>query len=287
MYIKFWGTRGSIPVPGPTTVRYGGNTSCVELRTKQGTLIILDCGTGLHRLGKQLIEEYTNPIEGHILITHTHWDHIQGLPFFAPLFVAGNAWDFYAPKGFEKSLKETLGGQMQYTYFPVSLAQLQSDIKYHELLAGEFLIKDITVKARYLNHPATTLGYRLQENGISIVYATDHEPYTSLAGSFGILSEKEQEHIEFLANADLVIHDSQYLSSEYREKRGWGHSTIEYVVAVCAAARVKKIAFTHHDPLRNDDSIDLIVANIKNKLKKQSFPLEVCAAFEGQIIKLE
>ena len=180
MHVTFWGTRGSIPVPGPSTLRYGGNTSCVEVRSAAGTLVVLDCGTGSFGLGQALAAEVrakATPLHGHVLITHTHWDHIQGMPFFAPFFMPGHEWDLYAPRGLIGSLRETLCGQMQSTYFPVSLDQLGAAIRYHELVEGEFNIADIHVRAQYLNHTALTLGYRLEADGAAIVYACDHEPY--------------------------------------------------------------------------------------------------------------
>src|SRR6516162_4516996 len=138
MQIQFWGTRGSLPKPGPTTIRYGGNTACVEVRAADGTLVILDCGTGAHGLGLALLAAGRRPLRGHVLISHTHWDHIQGLPFFLPLFEKGNEWDIYAPKGLDQQLEQTLAGQMQYRYFPVTLEQLGATIRYHDLVEGSF-----------------------------------------------------------------------------------------------------------------------------------------------------
>src|ERR1700761_1746008 len=170
MLLRFWGTRGSVPTPGPRTVRYGGNTSCVELRSAAGTLIVLDCGTGARELGNSLMQQ-AGPIRGHLLIGHTHWDHIQGFPFFAPLFIPGNEWDIYAPLGFEQSLRDTLAGQMQYTYFPVTLDQLGSTIRFHQLVEGGLEIEDIRIRTQYLNHPALALGYRLEADGVTIAYS--------------------------------------------------------------------------------------------------------------------
>ena len=178
MKVSFWGTRGSIAKPGRSTVRFGGNTSCVEVRSDSGSIVILDCGTGAHGLGQALMEREKQPLSGHILITHTHWDHIQGIPFFAPLFETGNEWDIYAPRGLGTSLRQALAGQMQYTYFPVTLEKLGATIRYHELVEGVFEIDDIEIRTRYMNHPALTLGYRLEADGVSIVYACDHEPHS-------------------------------------------------------------------------------------------------------------
>ena len=170
MQVRFWGTRGSLAKPGPTTARYGGNTSCVEIRTEAGTLIVIDCGTGAHGLGQQLAAKGGGGHRGHILISHTHWDHIQGIPFFAPLFVAGNEWDVYGPKGLSSSIRDTLAGQMEHTYFPVALDRFAATIAYHDLVEGVFEIGEVRITARYLNHPALTLGYRLQADGASVVY---------------------------------------------------------------------------------------------------------------------
>src|SRR3712207_2391745 len=192
MLVRFHGTRGSIPIPGPRTLRYGGNTSCVEVRSAAGTLVVLDCGTGSFGLGQDLMKEAEvsgTALRGHVLISHTHWDHIQGIPFFAPFFMPGQEWDLYAPRGLIGSLRETLCGQMQSTYFPVSLDQLGATIRYHELVEGEFSLGDIHVRAQYLNHPALTLGYRLEVDGAAVVYACDHEPYARhLADGTGEIS---------------------------------------------------------------------------------------------------
>src|SRR4026209_622311 len=168
MQLRFWGTRGSLAKPGPSATRYGGNTSCVEVRADDGTLVILDCGTGAHGLGQELLTRAQGaPIAGHLLITHTHWDHIQGFPFFAPLFVPGNEWDIYAPGGLGQHLEQTLSGQMEYTYFPVRLDQLGATIRFHDLVEGTFQIGGVRVTARYLNRPAVVLGYRLDADGVT------------------------------------------------------------------------------------------------------------------------
>ena len=284
MRVRFWGTRGSIPKPGPSTIRYGGNTSCVEVRSAGGTTIVLDCGTGALALGKELMEQGQKPLRGHLLISHAHWDHIQGLPFFAPLFVAGNEWDVYAPHGFAQSVRETLHGQMQHTYFPVDLAQLGATIRYHDLTEGVFSIGDIRIHTRYLNHPALTLGYRLEADGATAVYCCDHEPHSRpLAYGSGEIGDQDREHIDFIAGADLLIHDAQYRAPEYAEKQGWGHSTLEYVVAVARLGQVKTLAFTHHDPARDDDQIDREVAALREDLETQGSSLSVFAAAEGQV----
>lgn len=233
-----------------------------------------------------------SPIRGHIFIGHTHWDHIQGLPFFAPLFVPGNEFDIYAPCGFGPQLRETLAGQMQHKYFPVALAQLGATIRYHDLGEQVIQIGGVTVRTRYLNHTAVTLGYRIEADGVAVVYATDHEPHERPIGPDGVAVHRPLRHHEdlrhagFLANADLVIHDSQYTLSEYPAKVGWGHSTLEYALDVAEAARAKRLALFHHDPLRTDDALDRLVDKMRTEAAQRGSPLEIFAAAEGQSIEL-
>lgn len=287
MKLRFWGTRGSLAKPGPGTVRYGGNTSCIQVESKAGTLLLLDCGTGAHALGQQLVKgDLGRP--GHILISHTHWDHIQGIPFFAPLFKAGQRWNFYAAQGFGESLKDTLAGQMEYTYFPVTMDALHADVDYHNLVEGRFQVEDIVVHTRYLNHPALTLGFRLEVDGVVVVYSCDHEPYSQhLAGGSGEITGMDLLHAEFLRNADLVIHDAQYTAEEYPGKLGWGHSPVEYAVYLCESVGVRRLALTHHDPMRDDLAVDLLMERVRTGLQLRQSKIEVFAAAEGMTIELE
>ena len=288
MKVRFWGTRGSIAKPGSSTVRFGGNTSCVEARSASGTIVILDCGTGAHGLGQDLMESGVHPLRGHILITHTHWDHIQGIPFFDPLFVPGNEWDIYAPRGLGSSLRESLAGQMQYTYFPVTLEELGAAIRYHDLVEGVFEIGDNKVRTLYMNHPALTLGYRLEADGVSVVYACDHEPHSrQYAQGTGTMSEQDRRHIEFMGGADLVIHDAQYTTVEYTDKFGWGHTPVACAVDMCRSAGVSRLALTHHDPLRSDDHVDALCEDVRTSLSQAGRSLAVFAAAEGMVVELE
>jgi phosphoribosyl 1,2-cyclic phosphodiesterase len=282
--IRFWGTRGSLAKPGPKTVRFGGNTSCVEVQSAAGTRLVIDCGTGAHELGQAIMRE-GGPSRGHVLISHTHWDHIQGIPFFAPLFVPGNSWDIYAPQGFGESLKETLAGQMEYTYFPVTPEAFGAQVRYHNLGEGSFRIDDLTIRTRYLNHPALTLAFRVEGDGASFTYSCDHEPHSrDLALGEGMIHGEDLAHAEFMAGVDLVIHDAQYVADEYRAKQGWGHSTVEYAVAIGRAAGADQLALTHHDPSRTDDQIDEILARIRDQIGTGK--PQVIAAFEGLEIRI-
>lgn len=289
MYVTFWGTRGSIAKAGPSTLRYGGNTSCVSVRSDSGTQIVLDCGTGAHGLGQHLIDAAGGaPVDGSILIGHTHWDHIQGLPFFSPLFEAGNTWHIYGPSGSGTSLSDILAGQMEYRYFPVSLEQLAATVDYHDLLEGVIDIEDVTVHTRYLNHPALTLGYRLDIDGASVVYSSDHEPHDHELAAGGSIEQNRHDdaHAAFAAGADLLIHDAQYLAAEYSEHLGWGHSTVEYVIDVARRADVAQVALYHHDPLRTDDLVDDLVAIARRHAERFGYRGEVFAAAEGATIEL-
>lgn len=295
MRVRFWGTRGSIAKPGPRTVRYGGNTSCVEVRGQDGTLLVLDCGTGAHELGFHLMANEPKPIRGHLLIGHTHWDHIQGLPFFTPFFIPGNEWDVYAPHGLVQELRDTLAAQMDYTFFPVALNQLGATLRYHDLLEGEFSVGGVRVLAQYLNHPALTLGYRLEADGCSVVYSTDHEPHSRqlalgeecLHGEADrLVNPEERRHLEFIAGADLLIHDTQYTAAEYPARLGWGHSTLEYVVEMACAARVRRLALFHHDPMRDDAAVDDLVQRARDHAARVGSDLEIFAAAEGQVLEL-
>jgi phosphoribosyl 1,2-cyclic phosphodiesterase/DNA-binding response OmpR family regulator len=285
--VQFWGARGSIAKPGPSTARYGGNTSCIEIRSARGTLVIVDCGTGGHALSEKLMSAGAKGLRGHILISHTHWDHIQGIPFFAPLFVPGNEWDIYGPKGLGQSLREALAGQMQYTYFPVTLDQCDAKIRYHDLVEGTFDIDEIKVSTQYLNHTALTLGYRLEADGVAVVYACDHEPHSRMLGcGQGEITGQDLRHAEFVNCADLLIHDAQYTAEEYPAKVGWGHSSVEYAVKLGQYAEVKRVALTHHDPLRDDDAIDRLLARIRARLRENASSLDVFAAAEGQVVEI-
>jgi phosphoribosyl 1,2-cyclic phosphodiesterase len=290
MRVRFWGTRGSIAKPGPTTLRYGGNTSCTEVRAGDGTLVVLDCGTGAHELARTLRVQAEPPRGGHLLIGHTHWDHIQGFPFFDPLFESENAWQVYAPGERADRLEETFAGQMSYEYHPVALRDGRTSVRFRAVREGRFVAGGIQVDAQYLHHPALTLGYRLEADGASVVYATDHEPHTlpepdAPAGATPLHLE-DQRHVQFLAGADLVIHDAQYLLAEFPARRGWGHTPVECAVDYAIAAGARRLALFHHDPERSDDAVDRLVDIARARSEDAASDLEVFAAAEGQEIEV-
>jgi ribonuclease BN (tRNA processing enzyme) len=222
-------------------------------------------------------------VTGSILLGHTHWDHIQGLPFFEPLRGDGR-WDIYGPRGLGGSLDQVLAGQMNYQYFPVALHELGPGVAYHELVEGTFEIGDLVVRTQYLNHPALTLGYRVEGDGAVVCYVADHEPFNSALGSGGdvLASRDDARHVEFLAGADVVIHDAQYDASEYADHVGWGHSSVEYVVDVACAAGVHRTVLYHHDPAHDDDRIDALVELANSRAAGRT---QVAAAAEGDVVE--
>jgi CheY-like chemotaxis protein/phosphoribosyl 1,2-cyclic phosphodiesterase len=289
MRVRFWGTRGSIATPGPGTNHFGGNTSCVELTTAGDDLLIFDCGTGAHRLAAALMAQGRKPIDANILLGHTHWDHIQGFPFFSPAFVKGNRVAIHGPEGSRGSLHHVLAGQMEYSYFPIELNQLPAAITYHDLTEGIHTIGGARVAAQFLNHPAMTLGYRVEADGVAVVYLVDHEPFSDELWRDGsepgriesILHDGDRRHARFMAGADLVIHDAQYIPEEYPAKKTWGHSTYDYVVQIAAAAGVRRVALTHHDPGHDDDFVADIERKARTLASQCGTGLDVFCAYEG------
>ena len=289
MRIRFWGTRGSIATPGPGTTRFGGNTSCVELTTSDGGCFVFDCGTGARTLGAELMARASAPLAVTILLSHTHWDHIQGFPFFAPLFVPGNRITVCGPEGSGRSLREVLSGQMEFTYFPVDIGQLPATITFEELGEGTHEIGGARVVAEYLNHPAMTLGYRIEADGAAVVYSCDHEPFSETlwhespghGHAESIVHEGDRRHARFMEGASVVIHDAQYTPEEYPSRKNWGHSTYEYAVELAAAANVRELVLTHHDPTHDDTFVESVEKRAREHAKKVGDVVHVCCAYEG------
>jgi phosphoribosyl 1,2-cyclic phosphodiesterase len=269
--------RGSIPTPGPATVRYGGNTSCVEVRSGDD-IIILDAGSGLRALGRALLAEFKNqPLSLTLLLTHTHWDHIQGLPFFAPIYDPRCHLRILGGEGARKGLVNALTGQMESTYFPVPFAKLPSNIEIEELKDFNLNIGSVCVRAQRANHPGLCVGYRLLSPDGLVAFFPDAE---SRQGG------KDREMIEFLRAADVLILDSQYDSAEYKKHIGWGHGCVDDSVALAVQAGVKQLYLFHHDPDHDDKQIDGFVKHARQLVVKQKARLKVDAARELQTIEL-
>jgi len=291
--LRFWGVRGSIPSPGPETVFYGGNTSCVEVRVGSD-IIVLDAGSGLRRLGLALVEEFKDrPMQLNLLITHTHWDHIQGFPFFLPAYNPKNNVTIYGFEGASQGLQNTLSSQMESPYFPISMQQMPGHIAIRELHDLNFNINKVPVRAQFLNHPGICTGYRLQTPGGSIAYLPDIELYQRLrlrwnTGTDPVPHDKKEttppedrELIDFIRDADVLILDSQYDAAEYEKHIGWGHSCVEDSVAFALHANVKRLFLFHHDPDHTDEQISRMVARARQMAARRQSSLIIEAAREG------
>lgn len=292
MYVKFWGVRGSYPVPGPATNRIGGNTACVQVRTADGTNLVLDAGTGIRRLGQQLSSSGLGDAV-HLLISHTHWDHIQGLPFFAPLYSADSRVDIYARQR-DVHLKTLFSNQTREPYFPVGLEDVAARVCYHEVVEGvQFAIDGATVRCVRLNHPYIAIGYRIDADGGSLVYLTDTAPFDRMLLGYefierpdlsGVPTESDAEQlaaiqrdvVDICRGADVVIIDTMFEQEEYLRYPHWGHSTPEHALDLVLPAGAKCLALFHHHPGRTDEQQLAIEARVR-----QRSPIAVLAAYEG------
>jgi len=306
MKVRFWGVRGSIACPGIETVEFGGNTSCLELRFgKKNRLIIIDAGTGIRALGNHLVQNDLpkGPIKTEIFITHTHWDHIIGFPFFQPIYIEGTKLKVYGPITFEEdTIENIMGDLLRYRYFPVLHGELTADIDYFQLGECEMDLGDgISLKTKYLNHPLLCLGYRFEFKGKVLCTAFDTEPfrnvfstdpnapdYDPVASEKGgeAVREENQKLLDFFHGADILIHDCQYTKKEYfASKIGWGHSYFEHAINSALEAGVKKIVLFHHDPPRTDQELFALEKRCHEYMENQS-ALEIVVAREGMEILL-
>ncbi len=295
MRVRLWGVRGSIPSPGPATQRYGGNTTCIEVRTDGDTLIILDAGTGIFPLAQTLLKRL--PVHAHIFITHTHWDHIHGLPFFTPIFIPGNtvaihgAHDIVSGHGPEQAMSV----QLQYSFFPVREAELRARIEYRTLAFGDpFAVGDATVTGTLMNHPVVNLGYRIDCNGKSVFFTGDHEPYTNIydPGDEGhaeyqrLIDEKQAQVDASIRGVDLLIADCSYTPEEYATKVGWGHGTFDTSIELAKRVGAKRLICTHHEPTRTDEDLERVFEQALSRLPRIHGDPEVILAREGTEIEI-
>lgn len=284
--VTFWGTRGSIPTPGAHTARYGGNTPCVAVEGARGELLILDAGTGIRALGLELVERQNGAVNAEILLSHTHWDHIQGLPHFKPLFSPGNSVRIWGSRQGATSLEAILRQQMDPAVFPVPLDALSAKLTVQQVEPGEFSVGAFRVGAMRLRHPGTTLGYRLtpSQGGPSLAYVTDNE--LGSGGTYDTPATWRQEFKKFLTGVELLIHDAMYTPDELAAHRGWGHSTFEEAVAIAAEAGVERVVLFHHEPEHGDGAIDELLALARQLARARGRPTEVLAAQEGMKLTL-
>ncbi len=293
MKLRFWGVRGSIPTPGPDTVRYGGNTPSLELRLDNGELIILDAGTGIRNLGDHLIANGES-IRSYILITHPHWDHIQGFPFFKPAFISGNEITVIGTDRPEIDLQHIIADQMKRIYFPIQLNELKANIQFRSIGEEEFTIFDAHVRTIYVNHPGFTVGYRIDYKGKSLVYISDNEPFDKESAArmtnfepvvlqrfLDQTGDPNRRIVDFARGADVLIHDATYTPEEYVDKVGWGHSHYLFTMKLAGEAGVKQCILFHHEPNRTDDQIDRIAEKCRHELRQKRYTFECQPAREG------
>jgi len=283
--VKFWGVRGSIPTPGPATIRYGGNTMCVEVRCGD-KILMLDCGTGAREMGLALSREFLGrAAEVHIFVSHTHWDHIHGFPFFAPAYTPGSRVMIYSHGGYDKSLKKVFSGQMDVRYFPVPLSDLVARLEF-VVLKGPVQVGPARVSHFHLNHPGIAIGFRIDVGPKSVVYITDHEPYRRMHGDNARNRKLDSALDKFVRGADLYIREAQYTEEEYPSRRGWGHSVWKDALNSAQEANVKTLAIVHHEPSHDDATMDQILAACRQYMKEHGMQFTCFAATENQEILL-
>lgn len=294
--VKFWGVRGSIPCPGPKTAKYGGNTSCIQIKTDLDYQIIIDAGSGIRSLAGSLLSDpaVKKPLKIFLFLTHTHWDHIMGFPFFTPIYIPDSEITIFGPVTFEEEpLEKVVGGQLTYKYFPLRQDELRSKIKYQNLKEGSMQLPGgIIVSYKYLNHPLLCLGYRFEYKKKVFCTCYDHEPFLNLFEGDPINEDEGQAAADennsritaFFHNADLLVHDAQYTTKEYDKFIGWGHSTYKYAISQALHGRVKRLALFHHDPERSDSQLDQVKSSFQEKYKSKN--IEIFPAYEKLEIEL-
>jgi phosphoribosyl 1,2-cyclic phosphodiesterase len=285
--VRLRGVRGSTPSPGSHTARYGGNTSCIELRAGDD-ILILDAGSGIRALGADLNAEFgARPIRATLLISHTHWDHIQGFPFFTPAFATKNRIRILAPKDAGATLRRALRNQMDPIHFPVGLHEMAGFNSIEELRADNVAVGQFSVYVTRLNHPGGCAGFRIETDGASLAYLPDHEPFENghLSGGANPAARAQTDALlEFVRDVDLLILDTQYSDAEYSERKGWGHGCLHNSVDLALNAGVRQLLLFHHDPGHDDNQIDAMVRNAQNLARPSS--LAVAGASENQTIEL-
>lgn len=276
--LTFWGTRGSLPSPGPDTIKYGGNTSCLELRFPDERLFIFDAGTGIRNLGRKIAMEGDNK-KMNLFFTHPHWDHLFGLPFFIPVYKPGNEVAIYGTSHGNISLREAVAGQMEGIYFPITIKEFGARVYFKEISEGEYDIDGIKIQTHFLNHPGHTIGYRVWWGDKSIAYITDNELPEKSNPNFD--SHTREKMVAFLKGVDFLIHDSSYTDEEYKIRVGWGHPPLSELISLAMDAEVKHLKLFHHEPDHTDEDIDHMVDFCTKKIKDLGSSLKCTAAVEG------
>jgi phosphoribosyl 1,2-cyclic phosphodiesterase len=280
MRARVWGCRGSVAAPGADTVRYGGNTSCVEVRLSSGHSLVLDAGTGMRSLGVSMQADL--PVELHLLLTHLHMDHLQGLGFFRPLFMPSVDIHIWGPTSPVQHLSERIAMYLAPPLFPVRLEDVPSRVTFHDAPEKPLRIGSATIRAAKVTHQGPTVGYRIEEGGRTLVYLPDHEP--SVGGDLATVPLEWMSGYDLARGADVLLHDSQYLNHEYPEHVGWGHSSVGDAIEFAKKADVRRLVLFHHDPYHTDDELEALLAEAQQFWPGS--PDRVCLAYEGMTMEL-
>ena len=287
MHLKFWGTRGSIPVPGKNTLKYGGNTPCVELRSSDNKIIVLDAGSGLRELGIDLAKKNNIEEEINVFLSHYHWDHIQGIPFFLPLYEKNRKVIFHGLTINGEDVSDVLNNQMKNNYFPIKIDDVNADVGYKKVeFNSSYKINGMTLNTFKANHSTPTLALRISEGNQCFVYMTDNELNFDERGSIESIKELNKDLIEFCLGCDYLIHDTMYDEKQVLNKKGWGHSSNILLANFSILAKVKKLILFHYNPDYTDDKIEQMLRETKNIFDKGNHQIECIAAEEGLEIKL-
>lgn len=280
MRLRIWGCRGSVPTPGPETLQSGGNTSCVEVSLDNGSILVLDAGTGIRELGLELSKRGAQRI--HLLLTHLHLDHLEGLRFFAPLFDERVTLDIWGPRSPVLTLKERIRRSFSPPLFPIDLQELPAQVTFQDIPKVPWRIEGALLTASLVVHPGPTVGFRVEADGSSVAYLPDHEP--ALAGAF---TDRPTDWISggsIAEGVDLLLHDSQYFEDEYDERIGWGHTSVEGAVAFASAVGARRLVLFHHDPGHSDATLEQLEARARSLAPQGEAPPTV--AREGMVLEL-
>jgi len=282
--ITYWGIRGTLPVPGKETVKYGGNTSCVTLEFPRGNLFIFDAGTGIKALSDHFMEQKRSGIEAEVFISHPHWDHINALPIFDPLYVKGNSFVIHGPSHCDITMRELISAQMDGVYFPINIKEFAASVNFRDLKEETFYIDGIKIKTMLLNHPGQCLGYRVEYNTRSVCYVTDNEIYPKPNQFYN--DEYVNKLIEFVMNSDVLITDCTYDDQEYDSKICWGHSSVGQVIELADLAKIRNLHLFHHDPAQTDIDIEAKLERAQALLEKRKSTTRCVAPKEKQVFKI-